>query len=178
MFCIDCCDEIMDLIYNMIHSTSFEKQEAIKQESVNVCLYFSLFRLVFSIIWLPTLVAFPSFLFWANKLKLCETAWSLNRSGLAFQLLFFISLKLLIKIYVYGFNSSFIALYVYKRKGVNATWLDTNRDCSLMGLYASFKFPSIGFCLIMQLLSSCWGWFTMYKKRNFSKKKKGVRSAS
>ena len=34
---------------------------------------------------------------------------------------FFYLVKLLIKIYVYSFNSGFIALYVYKRKGVNAT---------------------------------------------------------
>lgn len=37
MFCIDCWEEIMDLIYNMIHSTSFENRKPSNQQ--HMCVY-------------------------------------------------------------------------------------------------------------------------------------------
>lgn len=115
MFCIDCCAEIMDLIYNMNHSTSHWKTGS-HQLTLFVCVCVCAYmNLVSSIIWSPEKPINWTTPQSALKFKVVRDWLRLSSASLS-------RAKLLIKIYVYGFNSSFIALCVYKRKGVNATW--------------------------------------------------------
>lgn len=79
----------MGLIYNMLHSVSLENR---KPSKPGVCIGLNSASLT---------------------LKLLANLRGSNHFGLASFIAFYL-LKLLIKIYVYGSNSGFIALYVYK----------------------------------------------------------------
>lgn len=159
MFCIDCYEKIMDLIYNMIHSTSFENRKPSSWIGrVCVCLWVSVCAYLF-----PNKHNLIANFKPINIFNLREVKLKSLGIGFEFDFSFLFNFSLFISQscslrFMFMASIQVLLLYVFTNAKV-LILLDIHRLQWLNGIIRSNFLNWL--CLIMQLLSSCWGWFTI-----------------